>query len=249
MDTLTHYIESIRTSALSDFYREHWGASREFSTLPFLTRGTLRATPLSSRRYTDESGLAKVVSMTDGRFLSEWAFKDIAAEEWGVASARPMVYLSNPYEALEKALWCRSHGMVPLIGERIPEVAQVSAAAYQVDSLIADERTITQMLPFLSSLSEPLAAITVIGEQFDRSRLFSYARFTRRLRLVLALPETGVIASAGLESGAFSLAPGVIAESIDGELVVTKDAMLVTPIVRLRTDIRAAVDGSHVTLE
>ncbi len=232
-------VAAVRASTASDFYAVRWGSADRFSSLPMISRADIIATPLSARRYKNERGLVKIVPEQAGPFLSEWSFADIGREPWGLVSARPMVYMSNPHEALEKSMWCYERNRVPLIGEENTAVAISSASAYDVDSLIADGDSLPKLLPYLQRRTKKLSSISIIGSSFVPSALMPFLQYAEAVRLLLALPEAGAIAEAALsEQPVFTLLPGCFAEEREGLLVLTKESLLVTPIIRYRTDIR-----------
>ncbi len=188
--------------------------------------------PLNERRHKVTRSLVKTVHATEGTFLSEWAFEDIALEPWGVVSARPMVYMRESDEAVEKSMWCYEHGMVPLIADRDPDIAAFTALHYNIDSLILDAASLQSFLPYLESRLELLQCITLIEPFFTEQILkLPLLQFAKRVRLLLALPETGAFAEA--EFGAqpsFALLPGCRLEAGPSPRL-TKSAALVTPIV------------------
>ncbi|MCE9541460.1 hypothetical protein K8R03_02775 [Candidatus Kaiserbacteria bacterium] len=231
-------VDAVRTSDASAFYRDMWGGAETFSDIPAVSRAEFIATPLSRRRYKDESGLVKVVRYPEGVFLSEWSFDDIQKEQWGEQARRPMVYLSNSYEAVEKSMWCRENNMIPLIGEKMAEASVFTASKYRIDALITDSRSLEKMLPFFTASTEPISSITVIGDSFNYEQLAPYSRFARRIRLLLILPETGAFADAPYSSApVFSPLGDSLVEHQDGVLVLTKRRLLTTPIIQYRTDI------------
>lgn len=241
---LEHLIETTRSSPVSSFYRDAWGGAKDLRDLPTVTREDLIRTPLPERRYKEERGLVKIVR-ADRPFLSEWSFADIGREAYGVRSKRPMVYMSDPHEAIEKSMWCYENNMVPLIGEKDPALATYAADKYQIDSLIIDAPTLALIEPYLRRRTEPLDSISIIADAFEPDTLRAYRQYAKEVRLVLALPETGAIAEASLaEPAQFRALPGCLIER-DGTLIVSKDAPLVTPIIRYRTAIPENVyDGA-----
>ncbi len=225
--------------APSSFYSGHWGRAKGLPNLPHVSRADFIHAPLSQRRYKDERAFVKIVHNSGGPFLSEWSFEDIAREPWGVKSKRPMVYMTDPHEALEKSMWCYDRGMVPLIGEKDADIASYAASRYQVDQLITDVAALERLRPYLDGRSEQLEAITLVGAAFDRNSLTQYSPYARTVRCVLALPETGAIAEATLSEPIMRPLSNCVLENNNGELVVTKLAQLVTPIVKYRTGIPA----------
>ncbi|MFA7310077.1 MAG: hypothetical protein WC050_04190, partial [Candidatus Paceibacterota bacterium] len=185
----------------------------------------------------DERSLVKIVRMPQGEFLSEWTYEDLKREPYGVVSKRPMVYMTDDHEEIEKSMWCYERGMVPLAGEIDPDIAAFTAERYQIDQLITDTTACGKLTSYLSSRAERLLAISIIDTSFPLSSLVSLAPFAKQVRLVLALPETGVIAEAPL-----STAPVFVVETdctvADGKtLTLTKKTQLVTPITEYDTGI------------
>jgi hypothetical protein len=236
--TLQTLVTWAREHTGSDFYKTQWGEKKTFEELPTVSRADFLRVPLSQRRYKNGRALAKIIHTPEGPFFSEWSFEDIGREPWGIPSKRPMVYLEDSHEALEKSMWCYENNMVPLIGERNPNVAVFAAGKYAIDSLITDAVSLPKLLPYLKSRAEKLASLTILGDSFDSPALMSFSELAHTVRLVLRLPETGMIAEAPLtERPAFRAAPGVFTESENDALIVTKLAPLITPIIRYRTDI------------
>lgn len=228
--------------AESDFYRSRWAAERDFAKLPAVSREDFIRTPLSKRRYKEESSLVKIVH-AEQPFLSEWSFADIGTEGFGLPSTRPLVYMTDSYEAIEKSMWCYERGMVPLIGEKDPDIAMFAAGKYEVDSLITDPEALPKLRPYLEA--HRLQSISVISDSFDTNALAPFASLTDDMRLVLAIPEVG----------SFAIAPFAVRPRFEalencavekGEtLIVSKLRFLITPIIRYRTDIPASLyDGS-----
>jgi hypothetical protein len=240
--THTDLISRVRVHDVP-FYREFWGDA-PVSAVPSISAAEFQRVPLSLRRYKNEKSLVKVIRSTHGPFLSEWSFEDIKDEPWGVLRDRPMVYLTDPYEAVEKAMWCYLHNRMPLIGENAA-VACSSASSYKADSFILDATTLKILAPYFqeSGFSFPIA---LIGSAFDIPSLLPFSDLGE-IRLILSLPETGVIAEATLENPLFAPAKGVSVEYEDG-LAVSKGALLTTPIIRYRTGIQATAEGSGFKL-
>src|SRR3989344_4520173 len=228
-NTISALIRDVAGSKASGFYRDIWGAARNFDELPSVAREDFLNVPLSKRRYKAEKALVKIVHSEQGMFLSEWSFDDIGREPWGITSRRPMVYLADPHEAIEKSMWCYENNMVPLIGERDPDVAMFAAGKYNIDSLITDRESLDTLLPYLSKRGEKLDCISILGDSFDISSLTRYTVFSGAVRLVMCLPETGVIAVASLnDMREFTAVENSFLENRDGFLTVTKLNPLVT---------------------
>ncbi len=229
-------IAAVASHPQASFYRELWGGKRTFDELPLVTIDDFVRAPLPTRRYKDDISLVKIIHTANGSFLSEWAFEDIAREPFGVISKRPLVYMENSHEALEKSVWCYENGMVPLVGEADPDIAAFAARKYNVDSLITDERALTKLAPYLAEREEMLEAITVIGETFDTRTLQPFTAYARRMRLVRAAAAVGAFAEAefALEP-VFIPVPGCLLVATKEGFTVTKDRPLTTPIIKYYT--------------
>ncbi len=240
-ERLDELISLTRQHPQADFYRTRWGEAKKFEDLPTISRKDFLDVPLSQRRYKDARSLVKIVHDEGRMFLSEWSFEDIGREPWGIPSTRPMVYLSDPHEAVEKSMWCYENNKMPLIREKDTDIAMIAASKYRIDSLITDTASLQRFLPFLKRQEERLLSITIIGESFDPSSLEPFGAFAQSVRLVLRLPETGAFAESSLAPAlSFTALPGCIVDEEEGLLVVTKVVQLVTPIIRYRTDLNAA---------
>lgn len=238
-------IRAVADSPDSSFYSDVWGTARDFSELPTVARADFQRVPLSKRRYKKEKGLVKIVHDERGAFLSEWSFRDIARERFGVVSDRPFVYMSDPHEAIEKSMWCYEQNMLPLIGEKDPVIATYAASRYRVDSLITDATALAALAPYLEHRTDPLEAITVVGAFFPLAELLPLRSYAKAVRLVLSFPETGAFAEAALdERPAFRAFDDCIVEKRE-TIIVSKIAHLVTPIIRFQTSVPTALyDGA-----
>jgi hypothetical protein len=230
-------IRDVADTKEADFYREIWGTERSFASLPTVSREDFLRVPLSRRRFKMEKALVKVVHDPRGMFLSEWAFSDIAKESFGIVSARPLVYMANSGETLEKSMWCYGNGVVPLAGEKDPDIAMYAARKYRVNSVITDPASVHK-IESLCKDHAPLESISILGTEFDVTALEPFRSYAASVRLVWALPETGAFAVAALSSEPrFEALPGCHLEATGETLIVSKLQPLVTPIIRYRTEI------------
>ncbi len=144
-----------------------------------------------------------------------------------------MVYLADPHEAMEKSMWCYERGMLPVIGEKDPDMAMYAAGKYRIDSLICDNASLAMLRPYLSSCGG-IDSITVIDRAFNTQELLPFATFAKEVRLVLSLPETRRARAAELsDMPTFIPLANCLLE--DGSsLVVTKVARLALPIIQVR---------------
>jgi hypothetical protein len=229
-------------SSASDFYRNFWKGKKDFETLPVLSRKALLGAPLVTRRYKKEKGILKLVRGEWGAALVEWCFADIEAEHFGLVGKRPMIYFKSPYEAIEKSLWCYARGAVPLIAEPNEAVAQFTAEAYEIDSLIADLYGADKLKPYLLD-REPLETLSIlVASEQEAQQAVSFARLAKKATTILALPETGALAHAPTgDPSVFAPAPGAWLEYEEGRIVATKLSLLATPIVRYDTGVSATI--------
>jgi hypothetical protein len=237
--TLEELFSFVRDHPTADFYRSAVSDAQRLEDVPLTSREMFAGTPLSSRRYKEVKSLQKIARLNDIPFISEWDFEDISKEAYGETAARPMVYMSNAHEALEKSMWCYGRGVVPLAGETDPALAIYAASKYRIDGLITDPAALSRIAPHMPERTEPLGSITLIADSFDVRSLMRFAPLAQRVRLVLALPETGAFAQAELSaSPVFKPVPDCLIERQGNAVVVTKFAQLVTPIIRYKVDIQ-----------
>lgn len=181
----------------------------------------------------------RIVDGRDGPFLVRWHYDDIRAEAYGAPSLRPMVIFQDPYDTIEKGLWCHLNGMTHLGGERNIDIALATGVKFEIDSLITDGASLHLLHPLLKKRGM-LSTISVIDSAFDAVALMSFSAYAERVRLVLALPEIGAFAEASLApQPIFVPLPGCIIEKNE-TLILTKERALMTPVVRYDTGIRAA---------
>ncbi len=239
LDTVQQLVADVGRSHSSTIYQDFWGIERVFNRLPVMTREVLFGCTLPERRHKTARSLVKIVKNETTTFVSEWAYEDVAREEYGVETKRPMVYLSDNAESIEKSMWCYERGMVPLIGEVHNEVVAIAMARkYQIDSLITDEISLERLRPFFEDSHEPLVSISILGPRFQSERMRWVLPYVKNVRLVLSLPETGAFAQSTLGAEqVFVPLPGCIIENIGGTLVLSKQQSLVTPILRYDTSI------------
>lgn len=245
-------IAAVWESKESEFYRSKWGSAGEtlpvFAELPCCSAEDFIRTPLHDRVYKKDKGLAKIVRIYEKPFLVQWSLADLAAERFGFTdSARPLVMLSDAHEAIEKSLWFYEHDILPLIGEihNVP-VSAFAAKTYGIDAIVSDEYMLSRTLPELEKVYDlgKVASLTLIGAHFAAASI-AYLRQFKNVQYILALPETGSFAAScprALAEGKFCFHSddGSYLELVGEHLVVTRLRLLVTPIIRYKTSIRAA---------
>lgn len=128
--------------------------------------------------------ISKIQRDETGLRLVEREYAELKKEALGLLSARPMVYLSDPHEAIEKAMWCYERGMVPLIGEASAEIANLMADRYAIDSLITDALCLRKLEPHLEKRSELLESMSILGMTFNKGKLAPYFKYAKKVRFV-----------------------------------------------------------------
>lgn len=254
--TLRNFIRYIGTEAENGFYRSFWnscGAAQYDTSVPPIDVSPFIETPLRDRKYKHEPGIVKVVNRNGAYFLIKYTRRDIRNETYGIASKRPFVFLSDRAETLEKAWWFYEHNILPAAGEHnnLPASGYL-ANWFDADQLVTDMRTLRSLLPMIEKTSSTLKIdmLTVFDSHFEADEnIFPLFERFRSIRLILGLPETGVIAHACPEAFKrkdilFHPDRHALVEP-DGLLVVSKLSLLTTPIIRYRTDILAERDLDH----
>lgn len=235
---LESFVADIRAHPHADFYKDIWGKAKTFSALPYISRESIAQYPLLRRSYKKEQGLVRIVHSSNASFLSAWGYSDIAREPYGLRSKRPLIYFADSHDSVEKSMWSYLNHMMPLAGEKNIAVTELAARAFEVDSLITDPVSISTLLPYLQARTEPLSSISIVGRAFHPEYLMSFRLLAERIRLVLALPETGAFAVAELsKQPEFTALPNCVIEEAETTIVLTKIAPLITPIIRLDTGI------------
>ncbi len=234
-------ILSLRESTLSSFYRDLWKDSPT-SSLPILTREHLMRTPLRSREYKKKKGLVKIVRAYGKPFLSKWALEDLYGKNL-VQGRRPLVLLADTHETQEQGLALYAQGILPLIGETSNVAVTVYCSVqYEIDGVITD-----------ASMYEAIARL--LKEKYDTAKIHEWIFFVtnktdcdlvseeKNATYLLSLPETGIIARSCTHKEAsrqvFHPEDSVNVEYEEGELVVTKNQLLVTPIIRYKSGINS----------
>lgn len=233
--TLEKLITSIHAHE-TPFYRDFWGDAVSYDALPYLTRAHIATTSHTERRYSTEKSITKIVSSPEP-FLFEVALTSLRAERFGVRSKRPLVYFQDFHEAFEKSVWCYENDMTPLIAEKNERAATLGAEAYSCDSIICDQASLFLLEPFVTK-HPGLVSVSVVDSDFNVTRLQSLQQ--QHMRLVLALPETGVIAEAGVD-GVFLRVSGRSIELKGSRLIFSHEELRMTPLIRYDTELRVHV--------
>ena len=235
--SLDALVELVRTSGHSTFYRDYWGTETRLDRLKPMTREKVAQTPWNARRYSRQKSLLKIVPFSSRPFLSEWTLTDSALESYGGEGERPLVYLSNPHERLEKSLWCYAQGRVPVIGESVIDAGIRIALKCRIDSLLTDMAMLPRLGALFGALDAPLVSLSIIDTEFDYVRIESFARYARTTRLVLALPETGVIGASSIDTREQWHVPHGCHLDTAETIVISKPRLFSLPIIRYDTGI------------
>jgi len=254
-ETLYALVREVASSKNSDFYRRIWGKDIgrkvAFEDLTFSEPEHFIATMLRDRTYKKEKGLTKVVRAYGSPFLVQWGLSDLSLENYGnTESQRPFVMLSDNHETLEKALWFYGQDVLPLAGEiKNLSVALSLARSYKADSVVTDGKVLPELLRILTeNVLGKLSSVTLVDRQFGLENIATLIGIVEKIKIILALPETGAFA----EHCEHLLSSGVLLfhedansfiELHNGEIVVSKLSMLVTPIIRYKTNIRASISN------
>lgn len=232
-------IDEVAQHPVATFYADIWGDMRAFSELPTISRKDVRQVPLSRRMYIEQPGMTRTITDSDGMFGHQYSFEELNQEAYGPVGTRPLVYVADAHEAIEKSLWCYAHGAVPLIGEKDITITAHTSKAYNVNSLLVDEVSCVRFLEHIQQHTETLSSIMIFGRTFEYEVLMQASVCARDVRALLSLPEVGAFAVAVPdEVPQFTVLPGCVIES-DGELIVTKLGPRAFPVIRYRTGIQA----------
>lgn len=105
--------------------------------------------------------MPELYTISNGALAHE-TFAELAAHEWGAQTVRPWVYFIDGHRAMEKALWCYERGMVPLITERDPALASMTALRWTPDQLITDAPSLSELAPYVREHTS-LRVVSVVG--------------------------------------------------------------------------------------
>ncbi len=240
------FLREVLESRKSDFYRNripYPGTASEtlpWEQVPLLTRDELSRTSLDERLYSDSQIFVKIVHGVGGPMLIARSPSELGKEPWGPTGVRPLVALSSLYENVEKSLWVYEQNILPLIYLDDVTITALAAERYEIDSIVADEHTLTELAAVLSKeCREGIQHVSVIGRGERSLAKLSFPN--ARAYEIFSLPETGGIAercSKNIFPSVWHTFPDSFVETIDDELVVTRIAPLPTPIIRYRTDIQ-----------
>lgn len=226
----------------SDFYRSVWNTENSRTPrneLPPLKREQYANTPFARRIYRTDNLLAKVAYYNERPFLIGRHLSDIGREEYGDLGNRPLVAFASIHECLEKALWCTTRNILPIIADKDEDITGMLAQRYEVDSIVADSATIEKTATALARHYDTTktAYVTVVDITFNLPLLIRTFPSTQ-IHLVLGLPETGGIAYAcpvalAGQKIVFHESENYVVDTTT-DLTVTRTHMLPTPIINYR---------------
>ena len=167
-----------------------------FKTLPAATKEEIARAPYAGRLYQEGSGITKLIPCVEaGRsFLLHRTLEEIKEDDLPYEGARPMVLMSNMYEAIERCLFFYERNILPLIGEfRNPAVAVSSARQYNIDALVMDHTAVLQYRRMLCALNLNIQSVTVVDSTFHKDDFSGWPPETTKY-FVVSFPETGRLA-------------------------------------------------------
>jgi hypothetical protein len=227
-----------RESGLSSFYRDHWNHAAT-NSLPPLAREKFAAVGLRAREYKKKKGIVSVIRVGAKPYLWKWALEDLQGD-YLRSGCRPLLLFSRAHDAIEKPLTLFRKNILALNGTLSnPSVTLFAAANYHIDSVLADSSTYVPGMQMLAGVldSKQIVERTVFVESGVEFRSLPEQEITH---LLLSLPETGSIARlCEKHHDIFHAEPDMLCEAESGELIVTRLARLVTPVIRLATGIAA----------
>ena len=184
------------------------------------------------------TGLNKIVhdKELDKYFIIRRNLEEIRSEklEEAVPSLpkRPLVFLSNVYEAIERCLFFYERGVLPLIGEPSnPAVTLSVAGQYKIDGLIIDHVLTQKLKGDILGAGLPLKSVLIIDSVFDKSDLDWRGIESH---FILSTPETGSI---GYLCKAGILHPFSDVHIEPGLARITSDRFKASPVKNYQTSI------------
>jgi len=167
-----------------------------FSLLPIISKSDLAEAPYKNRCYGEGTGINKLIFFEDNNsyFLIHRTIEEIGKDDLPVVGERPMVILSNVYEAVERCVFFYEKRILPLIGEANNfTVVYATARQYKIDSLFIDHISVEKFRKGL--LTEPqnkISHVTVIDSMF----LLGDLEWPENIKkaFILSIPEFGRIA-------------------------------------------------------
>jgi len=234
------------TDVPCDFYRARLGADLKLDSLlelfklPLLEWSDVARTPYQERLFHNaDRHLAKIIHRTPPALIARM-YDDISKEPVTLTGSRPLVACTTTAETVQWSTWWHTHDILPLTGEESMRFTALTAATYEVDSVLADTTTLTRLLPALSAEYDMkrIGSVHVLDTDFTGAEnVLEQYGLRDRTRWYLTPPEVGITAMRS-NSEMFEAAPTVMVESVDGELVVTTLIPLPLPLIRYRTGIR-----------
>lgn len=238
------FVQDVARSDMSTCYRDFWQGAETYEALPKSTRKLFEQIPLSKRTYSTERMFVKVAHGKSGIFAVGQAFSDIEKEHYGYVTQRPVVFMRDAHDALEKGVWCYAQGMVPLVSEYDATVGGVMVRKYHADQIITDTASLQLLTSFFAEEEHTVTHVTIIDHVFDIKALVPLHARGMSIRLVLGLTETGMLAEATYAGDVPVFTPCSSCVIDTGpETLVTKMRMTVTPIIKYHVPLRTqAVD-------
>lgn len=248
--SLEHTINDVISSERSDYYKNLYSeisgdhidirSVADIERVPKTNWESIATCPLNERLYIDKKLFVKTVYKDEMPVLFARTTDDIAAEDFGASGERPLVALDSSHESIEKSLWFYENNILPLIRSADLTITAMIAAKYEIDAIVADTKTLAELLPTLKQNYDVshVHSIVVIDTAFDL--LFLKKQFPlATIRLVMALPETGSLATQcpeSMDKPLFHPNKTTFIEK-NADLTVSRLIALPTPIIRYETGI------------
>ena len=201
---LNQIIQYIFKSRKSSFYKDIWrnthlkNTETDFESLPVIKIRDIIKCKFDDRIYIKNGLFVKIIYHNNVPYLLARTKDDINKEDFGETKyGRPLVFFENSHESIEKALWLHDKNILPLVAEDNLNVVLMTAARYEIDSIVGDVLSVKKLLPVQSGLRhfdhEKITAVTIIDSHFDENLhvLLSDSFPSAKIDMILALPETG----------------------------------------------------------
>lgn len=261
---LKETLRVIASSKKSDFYKKYWGLAAikkldiDFVHLPNIGIDKIINCKFNERLYVDKGIFVKIIYRNGIPFLMARTKNDIGNENYGeITYERPLIFFENAHESLEKSLWHYGKNILPLIGEDNIDITLMSAGRYKIDSIVGDMVSIKKLvLPGTQNTGlKNIRNITIIDSTLNHVSIGMLGGVFRdaKIQKILALPETGSFGQACKETNNETIfhetADSMIETGDSGELIVTKLALLPTPIIKYTTGIEAKLEVKNCHCE
>lgn len=263
---LNRIIRYVSNSRESSFYKDIWRNAHlknteiGFETLPVINIGNIIKCKFDDRTYIKNGLFVKIIYHENVPYLLARTKDDISKEDFGETKyGRPLVFFENSHESIEKALWLHDKNILPLVAEDNLNVVLMTAARYEIDSIVGDALSVKKLLQVQSGLRHfdhgKITAVTVIDSHFGENLhvLLSESFPSAKIDMILALPETGSLGRVCQENKdgklVFHPVDNTVVEICGNRLVATRIILLPTPIIRYETRIETRAENKSCSCE